>query len=101
MVSGTSHTPCPQAGTSPSHASMNLMDTEKLEAKFAVNLFDDILPGTVYGHRTRAIFRWPIDVTAEDCLLVVLQCMKKAGFDTIGDLLATMFSKDLQDSGST
>ena len=73
---------------------MKLMDTEKLKAEFAANLFNDILPETIHRHQTHAVFRWPIDVTAEDHLLV-LRCMKKAGFDTMGDLLATMFSKDL------
>jgi hypothetical protein len=72
-----------------------------MEAKFAARLFDDILLGTVHGRRTRAIFRWPIDVTVGDHLLVVLRCMKNAGFDTIGELLAAMFSKELRGSEST
>ncbi|KAF8221552.1 hypothetical protein L208DRAFT_1382213 [Tricholoma matsutake] len=79
----------------------SLTDTEKMEAKFGAHLFDDILLGTVHGCQTRAIFRWPIDVTVEDRLLVVLRCMKNAGFDTIGELLAAMFSKELRGSEST
>jgi hypothetical protein len=77
-------------------------DAELMEAKFAAHLFDDILPGTIgKGRRTRLVFRWPIDVTVKDQLLVVLRCMKNAGFGTIGKLLAAMFSKELRDSKST
>jgi hypothetical protein len=76
-------------------------DAEQMEAKFAAHLFDDILPGTIKSCQTRWVFRWPIDVTVEDQLLIVLRCMKNAGFGTIGELLAAMFSKELCDLKST
>jgi hypothetical protein len=80
---------------------LGLTDAEQLEAKFAARLSEDIISGSIKGRRTRAVFRWPIDVTVEDRLLVVLRCMKNSGFDTIGEMLSVMFSKDQRDSTST
>ncbi|KAF8236321.1 hypothetical protein L208DRAFT_1390763, partial [Tricholoma matsutake] len=48
---------------------LGLTDAEQLEAKFAACLSEDIIPGSIKGCRTRAVFRWPIDVTVEDPLL--------------------------------
>lgn len=67
----------------------------ELEHSFAQNLFHGIVPNTT-NSSSRARFHWPFEVTAEQQLLLMIRCMRQAGFDSLGDFGLALLSKETQ-----
>ena len=65
------------------------------ELDFTAGLFEGVIPGTAGGGRQRKKFGWNETFDVEDRLLVLLRCMHRIGFGTIGDLLAALFVTEL------
>ncbi|EIM91498.1 uncharacterized protein STEHIDRAFT_49670 [Stereum hirsutum FP-91666 SS1] len=80
---------------SPANISPDDLLCAHLERSFARNLFHGIAPNTT-SSSSRARFHWPFEVTAEQQLLLVIRCMRQAGFDNIGDFGLALLSKDTQ-----
>ncbi|MDV2583566.1 hypothetical protein, partial [Alkalibacillus haloalkaliphilus] len=45
--------------------------------------------------RTRAAFQWPVEPCIDDRLFVVFPCIRKSGFDSVGDFLTAIFSLEI------
>lgn len=80
---------------SPINISPNDLLCAQLERSFARNLFHGIVPNTT-SSSSRARFHWPFEVTPEQQLLLVIRCMRQAGFDNLGDFGLALLSKDAQ-----
>lgn len=100
--SSSSFTPPPYPyffSAPPTPSSINISSDEQLctqlERSFARNLFHGIVPNTTTS-TSRARFQWPFEVTPEQQLLLMIRCMRQAGFDNLGDFGLALLSKETQ-----
>jgi hypothetical protein len=71
-------------------------DIPSFELDFAAGLFEGVIPGTASGGRQRKKFGWnPNETFNVEDHLILLRCMHRIGFGTIGDLLAALFATEL------
>ena len=71
-------------------------DVPSFKLDFAAGLFEGVIPGTASGGRQRKKFGWnPNETFNVEDHLILLRCMHRIGFGTIGDLLAALFATEL------
>ncbi|KAJ3765120.1 hypothetical protein FB446DRAFT_655696 [Lentinula raphanica] len=67
----------------------------ELEARFSRGIFHGVFPEHTIGRKSQARFTWPEDVTVEQKLKVIFNCMFVAGFSGLGAFLYSLFQRDV------